>query len=52
MPAHTLLRQIAERFTPLIQRTDIPENGRLFLYVEPQAIREICRYLFHDLDAR
>ncbi len=52
MSVQTVLRQITDRFTPVIQRMDIPEDGRLFLYVEPQAIREICRYVFRDLDAR
>ncbi len=52
MPAHVVLRQITERFAPVVQRTDMPEDGRLFVYVEPQALREICRYVFRDLDAR
>ena len=52
MSAHVVLKRITERFTPVIQRTDVPEDGRLFLYVEPQALREMCRYIFRDLDAR
>ncbi|HTX51946.1 MAG TPA: NADH-quinone oxidoreductase subunit C [Candidatus Baltobacteraceae bacterium] len=52
MSAHSVLQKITERFTPVIQRMDVPADGRLFLYVEPQALREICRYVFRDLDAR
>ncbi len=52
MAAHVVLKQITERFASVIQRTDVPEDGRLFVYVEPQALREICRYVFRDLDAR
>ncbi|MBI4537531.1 MAG: NADH-quinone oxidoreductase subunit C [candidate division NC10 bacterium] len=52
MAALKILQQLIDRFTPVIRRTDIPTDRRLFLYVEPPAIREICRYVFRDLDAR
>jgi Ni,Fe-hydrogenase III large subunit/Ni,Fe-hydrogenase III component G len=52
MSAHAILSRITQHFPAAIQRTDIPENGRLFLYVDPTAIRELCRYVFRDLDAR
>jgi Ni,Fe-hydrogenase III large subunit/Ni,Fe-hydrogenase III component G len=52
MSAHAVLQQLSGRFGPSIQRTDIPDEGRLFLFVEPQVLRELCRYVFHDLDAR
>jgi len=52
MSAQHVLNQITKLFAPAIQRTDIPTDRRLFLYVEPHAIREICRYVFRDLDAR
>src|SRR5512138_195023 len=52
MSAHAILARITQHVPSAIQRTDIPENGRLFLYVEPEAVRELCRYVFRDLDAR
>jgi len=52
MAARPILNQLVERFAPAIRRTDLPADGRLFLHVEPSALREICRYVFHDLDAR
>ncbi len=52
MSAQHVLRQLTKLFAPVIQRTDIPTDRRLFLYVEAHAIREICRYVFRDLDAR
>ncbi len=52
MPAHRILQQLNEKFAAVIQRTDIPENTRLFVYVEPQAVPDICRHIFRDLDAR
>src|SRR5512146_1642505 len=52
MSAHAILSRITQQFAAAVQRTDIPEDGRLFLYVEPQAVRPLCRYLFRDLDAR
>lgn len=52
MSAPSILHQIGRQFAAAIQRTDIPESGRLLLYVEPQALREICRYVFREMDAR
>lgn len=52
MTAQRILGQITKLFAPAISRTDIPSDGRLFLYVEPHALRELCRHLFRGLDAR
>jgi Ni,Fe-hydrogenase III large subunit/Ni,Fe-hydrogenase III component G len=52
MAAHTILDRITRQFPGAVQRTDIPRDGRLFLYVEPQSLRELCRYVFRELDAR
>lgn len=46
------LHQLKTRFGPALERADLPGEGRLFLHVAPHALRDVCRYLFRDLDAR
>ncbi len=41
-----------ERFGPAIERADMPSHARLFVYVDAREIKEICRYIFRELDAR
>ncbi len=52
MAAREILNQIKSRFDGAIQRVDIPDDTRLILYVKPAAIKDVCRFVFHDLDAR
>jgi len=52
MAAQQILKQLQERFPGAIQRSDIPADNRLFVYVERAALKAICRHLFRDLDAR
>ncbi len=52
MTARDIQKQLEERFGLKIQRADIPADGRLFVYIEPKAVREVCQFLFVDLDAR
>ena len=52
MPARTVLDRIKEKFDGTIDRVDIPEESRLFLHVRPSKVKEVCRYVFRDLDAR
>jgi Ni,Fe-hydrogenase III large subunit/Ni,Fe-hydrogenase III component G len=52
MPSRVLLAQLAARFGPAIERADLPASNRLFVYVEPAALREVCRHLFGELGAR
>ncbi len=52
MIARDKLNLLKDKFGPAILRADLPDDGRLFVSVEPSAIRDICRYLFGDLDAR
>jgi Ni,Fe-hydrogenase III large subunit/Ni,Fe-hydrogenase III component G len=52
MTAHKILNQLKDKFGPAIPRADMPANGRLYVHVDPAALKEICRYLFRDLDAR
>ncbi|MEI7729875.1 MAG: NADH-quinone oxidoreductase subunit C [Verrucomicrobiota bacterium] len=52
MGAHKILNQLKEKFGGAIPRADMPGPGRLFLYVETAALKEICRFLFRDMDAR
>lgn len=52
MSPHDKLNLLKGRFGPAIRRADLPGGGRLFVYVEPAALREVCRYVFRELDAR
>jgi Ni,Fe-hydrogenase III large subunit/Ni,Fe-hydrogenase III component G len=52
MIARERLNQLRTRFGPAIQRADLPADGRLFVYLEPGAVRAVCAYLFRELDAR
>jgi Ni,Fe-hydrogenase III large subunit/Ni,Fe-hydrogenase III component G len=52
MPARKILEKLKQKFGPSIPRADLPENGRLFVYVEAAALKPICQFLFRDLDAR
>ena len=52
MPARNVLNQIKEKFEPSILRVDIPSDNRLYLYVTPGVVLDLCTYVFRDLDAR
>ncbi len=52
MIARMRLEQLRGKFGEAILRADIPGDDRLFVYVEPVVIKEICGYIFHELDAR
>ncbi len=52
MAARAKLNQLKAVFGPAILRADLPADNRLFLYVEPAAVKPVCRHLFRDLDAR
>jgi Ni,Fe-hydrogenase III large subunit/Ni,Fe-hydrogenase III component G len=52
MPARAVLNKIKEKFNGAIVRVDVPEDHRLFLYVKPESLKAVCRYVFRDLDAR
>src|ERR1035437_727636 len=52
MFAREKLNQLKERFGTAIQRADQPSDDRLFVFVEPSAVKAICKYIFRDLDAR
>lgn len=52
MRAHETLNQLKARFGAALERADLPSDGRLFVYVDPARVRDLCRYLFRDLDAR
>ena len=52
MDAHERLNQLKEKFGTQIVRADFPNDSRLYVYVDPQALKAVCRYIFRDLDAR
>jgi len=52
MVARDRLNQLREKFGPAILRADLPADNRLFVVVDPSAVKRICQYIFRDLDAR
>jgi Ni,Fe-hydrogenase III large subunit/Ni,Fe-hydrogenase III component G len=52
MDARARLNQLKEKFGSQILRADFPNDRRLYVYVEPEALKAVCRYVFRDLDAR
>jgi Ni,Fe-hydrogenase III large subunit/Ni,Fe-hydrogenase III component G len=52
MPARERLIALKERFGPAIQRADLPDDGRLHVFVEPASLKAVCRHVFQDLGAR
>lgn len=52
MAAQQILNLLKERFAPAIQRADVPADNRLFLFVEPSALKAVCQHVFRTLDAR
>ena len=52
MDARARLNQLKEKFGSSILRADVPNDSRLYVYVDPEALKAICRYVFRDLDAR
>ncbi|MGD0538886.1 MAG: NADH-quinone oxidoreductase subunit C [Verrucomicrobiota bacterium] len=52
MVARERLNQLKAQFGAAIQRVDLPADQRLFVFVEPAALRAICQHLFRELDAR
>ena len=52
MTARDRLEQLRQKFGAAIQRADFPADNRLFAYIQPAVVRNVCRYIFKDLDAR
>jgi Ni,Fe-hydrogenase III large subunit/Ni,Fe-hydrogenase III component G len=52
MVAREKLNQLKARFGAAIIRADLPDDHRLFMTIEPTALKPICQYVFRDLDAR
>ncbi len=52
MAARDKLNELKAKFGSAIQRADLPGEGRLFVYVEPGAVRDVCAHVFRVLDAR
>jgi Ni,Fe-hydrogenase III large subunit/Ni,Fe-hydrogenase III component G len=52
MIARERLSQLKEKFDHAILRADLPSERELFVWIKPEAVKELCGYIFHDLDAR
>ena len=52
MIAREKLNLLKAKFGERIQRADLPDERRLFVFVEPAAIKEVCRHLFSELNGR
>ena len=52
MIARERLNQLKEKFDSAIVRADLPSDRQLFVWIQPAAVKEVCQYIFRDLDAR
>src|SRR5689334_13471512 len=52
MMARERLEQLRQKFGTAILRADLPADNRLFVYVDPAAVKSMCSYVFNDLDGR
>lgn len=52
MIARERLNQLKDKFGSAILRADLPSDRQLFVWVQPEAVKELCRHIFRDLDAR
>lgn len=52
MIARERLNQLKDKFDSSILRADLPSDRQLFVWVQPAAVKELCRHIFRDLDAR
>ena len=46
------IKQLKEKFGAAIVQTDVPNKQRLYLYIDAAQVKEICQYIFRDMDAR
>jgi len=52
MVARDRLEQLRGKFGSAIQRADLPSDDRLFVFIEPSTVKNVCQYVFRDLNAR
>ncbi|HPA16484.1 MAG TPA: NADH-quinone oxidoreductase subunit C [Verrucomicrobiae bacterium] len=52
MEARTKLGELKEKFGGSIRRADLPGGGRMFVVVDPRAIKAVCGHIFRDMGAR
>ncbi|MCC7203682.1 MAG: NADH-quinone oxidoreductase subunit C [Phycisphaeraceae bacterium] len=52
MIAREKLNLFKQKFGPAINRADLTGENRVFVFVEPSALKSVCEHIFRDLDAR
>jgi Ni,Fe-hydrogenase III large subunit/Ni,Fe-hydrogenase III component G len=52
MAAREKLRFIKEQFGSAIERADLPSDSRLYLWVQPAAVKAVSQHLFRAMNAR
>ena len=52
MIAREMFEEFKARFGPLIDRADLPNDRRLFVYVDRTVVQYVCQHIFRELDAR
>jgi Ni,Fe-hydrogenase III large subunit/Ni,Fe-hydrogenase III component G len=52
MIARERLSELREKFDSAILRADLPSDRQLFVWVQPEAVKDLCGYIFRELDAR
>jgi Ni,Fe-hydrogenase III large subunit/Ni,Fe-hydrogenase III component G len=52
MIAREMFEEFKARFGPLIDRADLPNDRRLFVFVDRSVVKYVCQHVFRELDAR
>ncbi|MCX8156812.1 MAG: NADH-quinone oxidoreductase subunit C [Verrucomicrobiae bacterium] len=52
MASRDILHQLKQRFGAAIPRASVAAADRLYVFVTPEALKEVCHFVFRDLDAR
>lgn len=52
MASRNILHQLKQRFGAAIPRADVAGSDRLYVFVTPEALKDVCQFAFRDLDAR
>jgi len=52
MIAREMFEEFKAKFGALILRADLPNDHRLFVFIDRSAVRSVCEYIFRDLNAR
>ncbi|WCJ60682.1 NADH-quinone oxidoreductase subunit C [Fontisphaera persica] len=52
MASRDILHQLKQRFGAALPRANVAGLDRLYVFVTPEALKDVCQFIFRDLDAR